>query len=426
MSINVIHIYRVNTVALISEGRHCNKMQSWLSLLLLVAMLLLAQGCTSIPPRNPMPAELGEHAEIPGIPLARDWGDSVSSQMDEWFDLSEEEIKKQYAGIYGKKHNYLAISGGGQDGAFGAGLLAGWSEQGTRPEFTMVTGVSTGALTAPFAYLGSAYDAQLKKAYTEYSTIDLITERSTLAAFTGDARADTSKLRVMIAKFINDDLIKAIAVEHRKGRALLIGTTNLDAGRPVIWNIGRIAASGDAKANDLIRDILLASASIPVAFPPVMIEAEANGKLYDEMHVDGGAASQVFLYPLGIDWARVEDKLAVIGSPNVYMIRNSQLDSKWKTITRKLAPIAMRSVDSLIRTQGLGDMYRIYLGSMRDGLEYHLAYIPDDFNEESEEFFDPVYMRKLFDHGYNKAKQGYPWKRKPPGMESIKQILSAH
>ncbi len=170
----------------------------------------------------------------------------------------------------------------------------------------------------------------------------------------------------------------------------------------------------------------LASASIPVAFPPVMIEAEANGKLYDEMHVDGGAASQVFLYPLGIDWARVEDKLAVIGSPNVYMIRNSQLDSKWKTITRKLAPIAMRSVDSLIRTQGLGDMYRIYLGSMRDGLEYHLAYIPDDFNEESEEFFDPVYMRKLFDHGYNKAKLGYPWKREPPGMDSFKQIQPAH
>lgn len=426
MSINVIKIYRVNTAELISEGSHCNKKQSCLSWLLLATMLLLAQGCTSIPPRNPMPAELGEHAEIPGIPLARDWGDSVSNQIDDWFELSEEEVKKQYAGIYGKEHNYLAISGGGQNGAFGAGLLVGWSEQGTRPEFAMVTGISTGAITAPFAYLGSAYDAQLKKAYTEYSTNDLITERNSLAAYTGDAKADTSKLRVMIAEFINDDLIKAIAMEHRKGRTLLIGTTNLDAGRPVIWNIGRIAASGDAKANDLIRDILLASASIPVAFPPVMIEAEANGKLYDEMHVDGGAASQVFLYPLGIDWSRVENKLAVKGSPNVYMIRNSRLDSKWETITRKLAPIAMRSVDSLIRTQGIGDMYRIYLGSIRDGLEYHLAYIPDVFSAESEEFFDPVYMRKLFDHGYNMAKQGYPWKRKPPGMDSFKQMQPVH
>lgn len=388
----------------------------WKWCLMPVVLIVLTQGCASVPPRNPIPPEAGTVAKIPGIPYARFWGDEAPPYAKAWFAASDAEVRQRYPDIYGKEHYYLAISGGGENGAFGAGLLVGWSEAGTRPQFTMVTGISTGALTAPFAFLGSEYDQQLKEVYTTYTTKDLVTERGTLEGLTGDAMADTAPLRLLIEKYFNDEVLTAIAAEHRKGRTLSVGTTNLDAQRPVIWNIGRIAASGASNAKELIHDIILASASIPVAFPPVMIEVEANGQRYDEMHVDGGGASQVFLYPLGIDWARVEKKLAVKGIPQVYMIRNSKLDPKWKTIDRKLAPIASRTIDSLIRTQGIGDMYRIYLGAKRDGLDYHLAYIPADFDEEQKEVFDPEYMGKLFDRGYAMAKQGYPWKTKPPGM----------
>ena len=196
-----------------------------------------------------------------------------------------------------------------------------------------------------------------------------------------------------------------------------IATTNLDAGRPVIWNLTRIAASGHPKALELIHDLMRASASIPVAFPPVLVEVEANGQRYDEMHVDGGGASQIFLYPIGIDWRHVGEKLEVKGTPNAYLIRNARLTPGWKTVEPRVPPIAARTIDSLIRTQGIGDMYRVYLGTKRDGLDYHLAYIPDDFEEQPKEAFDKEYMRKLFDVGYKLAKNGYPWLKYPPGAE---------
>ena len=382
----------------------------------LLLLVVLLQGCASIPPRNPLPAESGNEAQIPGIANARYWGDMAPPYTDAWLTTSNAEIRQRYSGIYGKKHNYLAISGGGANGAFGAGLLVGWSAAGTRPQFTMVTGISTGALSAPFAFLGAEYDDELKEVYTRYSTKDLMTKNSKLKTLTGDSIADTTPLRAMIARYIDNEVVEAIAHEHRKGRILYIGTTNLDAQRPVIWNIGLIAASGMPGARDLIHDIMLASASIPVSFPPVMIEVEANGKRYDEIHVDGGTTNQVFLYPVGLDWRRVKNKLVVKGTPQVYLIRNSILKPKWETVDRELAPIAGRSVSSLIRTQGIGDMYRIYLEVKRDGLDYHLAFIPDEFNLEPQEPFDPVYMGKLFELGYEMAKQGYPWKKEPSGM----------
>lgn len=251
-----------------------------------------------------------------------------------------------------------------------------------------------------------------------YSTGDLIKKRNILAAITGDAASSTEPLKGLIAKYFNQKVIEAIAAEWRKGRVLFIGTTDLDADRPVIWNITRIAASGDPKAVELIHKVLLASASIPVAFPPVIIEVEANGQRYDEMHADGGTSTQIFLYPVGIRWDMVVKKLEVKGTPNVYLIRNASMVPERVAVKPKVFPIAGRAIPSLIRTQGIGDMYRIYLGTRRDGLNYHLAYIPDDFKEKQKEMFDPEYMRKLFDLGYRMAKSGYPWAKAPPGFES--------
>ena len=251
-----------------------------------------------------------------------------------------------------------------------------------------------------------------------YSTDDLIKKRGILAAITGDSAVSTEPLKALIAKYFNQKVIEAIAAEWRKGRVLFIGTTDLEADRPVIWNITRIAASGDPKAAELIHKVLTASASIPVVFPPVIIEVEANGQRYDEMHADGGTSTQIFLYPVGIRWDMVVEKLEVKGTPNVYLIRNASMVPERKAVKPKVFPIADRSISSLIRTQGIGDMYRIYLGARRDGLNYHLAYIPDDFKEKQNEMFDPDYMRKLFDLGYRMANSGYPWAKAPPGFES--------
>jgi hypothetical protein len=383
------------------------------------AVLIVIQGCASAPPRkNPLPGDLAKEAQVPGIPAARAWGDEAPKHVDYWLSLPEDQLRAELGGVMDREHHYLAISGGGQNGAFGAGLLNGWSESGTRPEFTLVTGISTGGLIAPFAFLGMGYDDKLRKIYTSFSTTDLITPRKKRDIIFNDSAADTAPLRAIIAEYVDEEMMEAIAAEHRRGRALIIGTTNLDAARPVMWHIGRIANSGAPGALDLIRDIMLASASIPGAFPPVRIEVEVDGVRYEELHVDGGVTSQVFLYPIGLDWRQVEEMLNVQGRPNLYVIRNAHLDAEWVTVDTRLEPIIVQTISSLIRTQGIGDLFRLYLGSVRDGLTFHLASIPDDFVDNSKEPFDRTYMNALYERARSMAVEGFPWVSDPYGFES--------
>jgi predicted patatin/cPLA2 family phospholipase len=370
-----------------------------------------------VPIRDPLPEKYGDTAQIPGIPRAKFWGDDAPSFYRKIVGQSREKLKQQFPAVFGREHTYLALSGGGAKGAFGAGLLVGWSAAGTRPEFTIVTGTSTGAIMAPFAFLGETYDAQLKEMYTKYSTKDLVVKHNIFNALTGSSEVDTTPLKKMMAKYINRQVMEAIAAEHKKGRRLYVATTNIDAKRPVIWNLGLIASSGRPDALTLIRKAMLASASIPAIFPPVLFEVEAEGKHYDEMHVDGGAASQVFLYPANLDWKWVLERLEVLGIPKAYVVRNARLQPDWETVCPKILHIAGVSISSLIRTQGIGDMYRIYLDCQRDGIDFHLAYIPEDFDLKPTEEFDPVYMGRLFEIGYQSAKSGYPWKKAPPGFE---------
>jgi predicted patatin/cPLA2 family phospholipase len=384
---------------------------SWVT----IALLLILTGCASTPERQPLPPEYTLKAGISGIPDARFWGDEWPTFAAERFEIfTVADFQREFESVYEKPHNYLAISGGGANGAFGAGLLVGWTATGERPEFSMVTGVSTGALTAPFAFLGSDYDDVMKEVYTSTTTKDIAAKRNLFAAAFGDSMTDTAPLQKLIAKYIDADMIDAIAREHKKGRRLFVGTVNLDAGRSVIWNIGAIAASDYPQKILLIHELLRASAAIPVAFPPVVIQVEAEGKQYDEMHVDGGTGSQVFVYPAAANWRLVTEKLKVKGKPQVYVIRNSFLDPDYKGMKRSVLPIASRTIDSLIRTQGVGDLYQIYALCMRDGNDFNLAYIPADFTEEPTEGFDPVYMKKLLDRGYQMALQGYPWEKAPP------------
>ena len=386
---------------------------SWVT----VALLLTLTGCASTPERQPLPPEYTLKAVIPGIPDARFWGDEWPTFAAERFEIfTVADFQREFDAVYERPHNYLAISGGGANGAFGAGLLVGWTATGERPEFSMVTGVSTGALTAPFAFLGSDYDDEMKEVYTNTTTHDIATKRNVLDAAFGDSVTDTAPLQKLIAKYIDAEMIEAVAREHNRGRRLFVGTVNLDAARSVIWNIGAIAASDYPQKTELIRELLRASAAIPVAFPPVFISVEAEGKQYDEMHVDGGTGSQVFVYPAAADWRLITEKLKVKGKPQVYVIRNSFLDPDYQGMKRNVLPIASRTIDSLIRTQGVGDLYQIYALCRRDGNDFNLAYIPSDFTEKPTEGFDPVYMKKLFARGYQMALQGYPWDKAPPGF----------
>jgi predicted acylesterase/phospholipase RssA len=381
----------------------------------MVSAVLVA--CASAPARNPVPAELTSQVGIEGIPDARFWGDEWPKfSMERFETYTDADFRKHFKGIYGKPHNYLAISGGGPNGAFGAGLFVGWTESGTRPEFTMVTGISTGALTAPFAFLGSDYDDTLKEVYTTTSTKDILKERNIFSAIFGDSMTDTTPLKALIAKHVTIDIVNAIAREHQGGRRLMVGTVNLDAGRSVIWNIGAIAASDHPAKLALIHDILRASAAIPVIFPPIDITVENSGIQYEELHVDGGTGSQVFVYPAAVNWKRITKKLKVQGKPKVFVIRNSFIGPDYNGINRRLMPIANRSIDTLIRTQGIGDLYQIWVLCERDGNDFNLAYIPAEFTEEPGEGFDPVYMGKLYELGYQMARKGYPWINVPPGF----------
>jgi predicted acylesterase/phospholipase RssA len=306
---------------------------------------------------------------------------------------------------------FLAISGGGDNGAYGAGFLNGWTAVGTRPEFKVVTGVSTGALIAPFAFLGPKYDYVLTRVYTETSQKDIFKKRGILKGFFGDGMADTRPLASVIAAYVTPQLLSEIAAEYAKGRILLVGTANLDSLEPVIWNMTAIAASNDANSRSLFEKVLLASASIPGAFPPVMIDVSVDGKRYQEMHVDGGTMAQVFLYPPSISVSNSVQRKRVL-----YIIRNARLDADWTSVDRRTLSIAARAIGSLTRTQGVGDLYRIYVSAQRDGLDYNLTYIPPTFNTPHNEEFDTAYMRSLYDVGQQAARNGYEWKKYPPGF----------
>ncbi|MCZ6798819.1 MAG: patatin-like phospholipase family protein, partial [Gammaproteobacteria bacterium] len=348
---------------------------------------------------------------------ARMWGDELPGDIDARVEL----MRRQFGAdsdtnIFDRPATYLALSGGGANGAFGAGLLKGWSESGTRPEMVIVAGISTGALIAPYAFLGSSYDDELERFFTGMTTNDLVAKRSLVRGLFSDALYDTRRLRDLLRWEIDEHMILEIAREYRRGRRLLIGTTNLDSKRPVIWNIGAIAQIGTQEANQLIRDVILASVSIPGVFPPVRIKVKVGNQVYDEIHVDGGVSTQVFIYPSQIDLQRAARDVGITGEQTIYVIRNGYLNAHWSEVKLGLGSILISSLDTIIRTQGLGDLYRIYLGAVRDKAKFKLAYISDDFDAESNELFDPEYMKALFDFGYEQARNGYDWASSPPGF----------
>jgi len=312
-------------------------------------------GCATTE-RLPSPAaNLTDRATVLGIPNARFYADTQGAEIvHEALRAVGRERAADSIGPSGRlpPANYLGLSGGSDNGAFGAGLLVGWSDAGTRPEFKLVSGVSTGALISPFAFLGSVYDPQLRTVYTGVQPSNIYEKRSILSIPFSDSFADTTPLYGLISRYVDDAMVAAIAREYGKGRLLLIGTTNLDVERPVIWNVGAIAASGKPGAIELIHKLLLASAAVPGAFPPVMIDVELDGRHFQEMQVDGGAVAQMFLYPASVGVHADLKQGPLARERHAYLIRNSRLDPQWASTDRALFSIVGRAIDSMIQYSG--------------------------------------------------------------------------
>jgi len=391
-------------------------MSSFLRFLIIAPMCFLV-GCGSLERKAAVPAQEMGQAQIAGLSGVRYMVASQSSIDQMAKDIQVSQLDRNNVHLNAPA-NYLSLSGGGDDGAFGAGLLMGWSERGDRPNFNLVTGISTGALIAPFAFMGKEYDPVLHDVYTKTGPDDIFKKRGLISGIMGDGLSDTTPLYRLISKYVDQDFLKKVAYEYRvNGRWLLIGTTNLDAGVPVVWNMGRIASIGTPEALELFRKVMLASASIPGAFSPMMFDFEVAGKSFQEMHVDGGAITQVFLYPSALSQSAKDLKIKLQTERNAYIIRNARLDPEWRETERGTLTIVQRAIFTLIQTQGLGDLYRIYHTTQLDGVSFNLAFIGPDFKFPHQTEFDTAYMQALFDYGYKQGFAGKEWQHYPPGYK---------
>jgi predicted acylesterase/phospholipase RssA len=378
---------------------------------ILAALCALALAACAGAPRHPVPEALVEAAVVPGYFNIRFWSDDTAS-----IGSGPIIAKAALARARGATDwSFLAISGGGSNGAFGAGLITGWTATGTRPEFDVVTGISTGSLTAPFAFLGPAYDAQLTAVYTDVTGADIYRRMGILGALRTGALESDAPLRQLVGTYVTDAMVADIAREHRRGRLLLVGTTDLDSGRPVVWNIGAIAASDVPRRRDLILDVLVASASIPGVFPPVRIRVVADGVAHDELHVDGGVIHQAFIFPADFTEADLDRLTNNARIRTAYVIRNGKVTPDYSPVSPpRLPKIADRSMRLLIETQGVGGLYRMHRAAQRVGADFNAIWIPASFTMREPKPFDRGYMRAVYALGRQLAEGGIPWSKTPP------------
>jgi len=348
------------------------------------------------PPRTPFTAAEDAAAVIPGIPDARFWADSVA-------DFGK--------ALPAQPGPWLILSTGGEDGAFGAGLLNGLSAAGNRPDYSVVTGVSTGALMAPFAFAGPKYDAALKEAYTKITAADVFE-----AGSTGESFVDSWPLKDLIAKQITPELLVDVAAAYKAGRRLFVVTTDLDAERSAVWNMGAIAVqAGEAAGGDaalkLFRNVLLASGSIPGAFPPVLIDVEDNGKQFSEMHVDGGVGGQFFVTPPALMAATSNYR---IPATQLYIVVNSGLQRDFAVVERSTPIILAQAVGTAVKADLRMMLDRAFVAAKNSGIGFNVATIPATFSAPSRGPFDPNYMTALFNAGFEQGKSATPFASAPP------------
>jgi Patatin-like phospholipase len=369
------------------------------------ACALAIAGCAAAP-RVPYTQQEQAEAVIPGIPGARLWADDPTIATGRRSVVSR--VRAQ--------PSILALSGGGADGAFGAGLLGGWSARGTRPQFTFVTGSSAGALLAPFAFLGSSYDETIKGVFASGEMANLL-QSDGLSALFGASAFKSAPLRDLIARHVDAALLAAIAREYRTGRRLYIVTTNIDAQRTAIWDMGKIADSADPGALDLFRNVMAASATVPGVFSPVLIDVESNGRSFAEMHVDGGVTNNVLIVP---------EAVLVSGTPlfppesrpKVYIIINGKLAPDFEVVKASTLPIVRRSFETSVRANTRNTLLASLQFAKSRSWEFNIAAIDADYPKSSGEVFDPTYMGQLFDYGYQRGRSGALFQSTPTGFRA--------
>ncbi|MFC0340596.1 patatin-like phospholipase family protein [Paracoccus niistensis] len=367
-----------------------------------LALVLALPGCGVVPIRlaPAVPAAAQLQAEPPGYARIRAFGDGLGPSGASSDDLGRAALARLQSS---EPIDLLALSGGADAGAFGAGVLKGWTQRGDRPEFDYVTGVSTGALIAALAFLGPRYDDALEHFYTRTTASDVFILRPLAALAGAPSIGDSAPLRNQINRIVTPRMVAEIAAERRKGRMLLIGTTNLDAQRQVIWDIGRIAASSQPDRVQLIRDVLLASASVPGAFPPVTIDVGADGRHYQELHVDGGVTRGVFAYPPGL---RLPPPM---GPRRMWVIRNSKLAAEYEPTRQGVVSIAERSLTTLIKHQSVGNIADMQAQARRDGFGFNVTAVPPNLALPPYKPFDAAYMNTLFQAGLATGRSAHGW-----------------
>jgi predicted acylesterase/phospholipase RssA len=366
-------------------------------MLALSAALLAA--CASVE-RIPYTQQEQELAVIPGIPQARAWADDPAIARRPMLDPRARETPI-----------ILALSGGGADGAFGAGLLNGWTQRGDRPKFTIVTGASAGALIAPFAFLGPQYDSVLADVFSS-GAFEGFLKFQGVRGLLGTGLFEAAPLRQLIAKHVTPDVIEAVAREYRAGRRLYIVSTQLDAQRTAIWDMGAIASSVDPRAPELFRQVIEASASIPGIFAPVLIDVEAQGRRFQEMHVDGGIITNILLVPEAMLVANRPIMPAGV-RPRIYVILNSKLGPYFDVVPASTVRIAVRSFETSVRANTRNTLLASYEFIRRRGWTLSLASIDDSFPSQASAGFDTAYMKGLFEFGVEQGRTGAAWRRGP-------------
>jgi predicted acylesterase/phospholipase RssA len=360
------------------------------------ACILALVGCAGVT-RVPFTSQEQSIAAIPGISGARVWADDPTIGTG----------KRVVSPLALKQPTVLALSGGGAYAAFGAGLLNGWSTRGTRPQFTIVTGASSGALIAPFAFLGASQDETLRRIFTSGEMENLL-QLDALKGIFGTSLYKTGPLRDLIARHVDAKLLEAIARENLAGRRLYVVTTNIDAQRTAIWDMGRIATSEDPGALDLFRDILTASASIPGLFSPILIDVEAEGRHFAEMHVDGGVTANVLIVPEAVLLSGTP-LFASNARPKIYIVMNGKIAPEFEVVKDSTLSIVTRSFETSVRANTHSTLLASYEFSKRRNWEFNLTSIDSDYPESTTSGFDTAYMRQLFEYGYQKGQSGPLW-----------------
>jgi Patatin-like phospholipase len=369
------------------------------SIALPCAVALMLASCTTLP-RTPYTASDAAASRVLDVDGLRRYTDEPAAKF-----LSDGNISAPVK-------TYLALSGGGADGAYGAGILNGWTAAGNRPKFSIVSGVSTGAIIAPFAFLGPQYDDTLREIYTSGIAESLLDSPKIFQAVFGSGLFGNARLRELVARYVGPDLLAQIAREHAKGRRLLVVTTDLDTQRTAIWDMGKIAAIGSPEALKLFRDVIAASASIPLVFPPILIEAESQGKRFQEMHVDGGVMTPVLTLPDAILFQG--HALPKDSRFDIYILVNNKLERDFEVVPNGTLDVASRSLGSITKAQTLSVVLSTYEFARRNRVGFNLSYISSDYPATDSEGFNTAYMRALYQYGYDKAAGAHAWTATPP------------